>query len=87
MAGNLERRIEALEARRVARRLRVAVIHQNEDGAWPGEPDAKLVVGMRRMGIMEPDDLSDPDLPALGGGVLASGVRWRRGNAAGWEES
>ena len=64
MASNLERRIDALEARRLARRPRIAVINENEDGTWPDQPDAELVIAIRRMGIMEPDDLPDRDLPA-----------------------
>lgn len=56
MARNLERRIEALEARSAACKPRIAVIHQSKDGSWPDEPDAELVIGIRRMGIMKPDD-------------------------------
>jgi hypothetical protein len=55
MASTLERRIEALETRRLATKPRMAVIRQNEDGTWPDEPDAELVIAIRRMGIIEPD--------------------------------
>ena len=56
MASTLERSIEALEARSAVRKLRFAAIRQNEDGTWPDEPDAELVVHIRRIGILEPDD-------------------------------
>lgn len=56
MATNLERRIETLEARRLTGGPRIAVIHQNKDGTWPDEPNAALVICVRRMGVIELSD-------------------------------
>lgn len=57
MATNLERRIEALEERCRARKSRIAVIHQREDGTWPPDPlDASLVVAISRLGGFDPAD-------------------------------
>ena len=55
MASNLEKRIEALEARRHKGKARFVVIEQREDGTWPDAPEEELVVRIQRMGIVFAD--------------------------------